>query len=243
VGALRRFEKRLEGMVEGAFAKVFKGVVHPVEILNAIQREADAQKSPLPGGRILVPNRYVIELSPSDHSRLAPYAAALAGELAQAHAEHIGEQGWAVYGDVVVEVARGDSLDTGAFHVVAQVHTGGDAGDGHGSGVRLLTDDGRNYPLGVGSTVIGRGDQAGVRLADVGASRQHARLDYDGRQVVLTDLGSANGSMVNGRRVSAVALNPGDEILIGTTRLTFATDGVAEPTRLQRPAQGQTSSE
>jgi hypothetical protein len=223
VGALQRFEKRLEGMVEGAFAKVFKGVVHPVEILNAMQREAEAQRSPLPGGRILVPNRYLIELSADDHSRLAPYAAALARELAQSHAEYIGEQGWAVYGNVVVEVARGDSLDTGSFRVVAQVHTGGDASAGNGSGVRLLTDDGRNYPVGLGSTIIGRGDQASFRLADVGASRQHARLDYDGRQVVVTDLGSANGTMVNGRRVSAMVLSPGDQIVIGTTRLTFRT--------------------
>ena len=239
MGALQRFEKRLEGMVEGAFAKVFKGAVHPVEILNAMQREADAQKKPLPGGRFVVPNRYVIQLAPGDHTRLAPYAAALGRELAQAHAEYIGEQGWAVYGDVVVEVVRGESLDTGAFHVLAQVHTGGDIGQGHGSGVRLLTDDGRNYPLALGATIIGRGEQAGVRLADVGASRQHARLDYDGRQVVLTDLGSANGSMVNGRRISALALNPGDQILIGTTRLTFATDGVVDPTRLHGPGEGQ----
>ena len=89
---LQRFEKRLEGLVEGAFAKVFKGVVHPVEILNAMQREAEAHKAILAGGRTLVPNRYVIDLSPYDHSRLAPYAAALAQELAQSQAEFIGEQ-------------------------------------------------------------------------------------------------------------------------------------------------------
>src|SRR6185312_16391992 len=135
---------------------------------------------------------------------------ALAQELAQSHAEYIVEQGWMVYGDVTVEVARGDALATGSFRVTADVHTGGDAGSRAGSGVRLLTDDGRNYSLGVGPTVIGRGEQASVRLADAGASRQHARLDYDGRQVVLTDLGSANGSMVNGRRVTTVPLNPGD---------------------------------
>ena len=73
MGALQRFEKRLEGMVEGTFAKVFKGVVHPVEILNAMHREAESQESSLSGGRVLVPNRYVIELSGSDHSRLAPF--------------------------------------------------------------------------------------------------------------------------------------------------------------------------
>lgn len=258
MSVLQRFEKRLEGLVEGAFAKVFKGVVHPVEILNAMQREAEAHKAILAGGRTLVPNRYVIDLSPYDHSRLAPYAAALAQELAQSQAEFIGEQGWTVYGDVIVEIERGDGLDTGMFRVTAEVYTGGDvaptpgpqydqapppaypAYDPHGGygpagpggmpaapgrGVRLIANDGRTYPLSIGSTVIGRGDQANLRLPDVGISRRHARLDYDGAQVVLTDLGSTNGSMVNGQRISAVALNPGDMIQIGTTTLTFRVDG------------------
>jgi hypothetical protein len=57
----------------------------------------------------------VIDLSPYDHSRLAPYAAALAQELAQSQAEFIGEQGWTVYGDVIVEIERGEGLDTGMF--------------------------------------------------------------------------------------------------------------------------------
>ena len=122
VSVLQRFEKRLEGLVEGAFAKVFKGVVHPVEILNAMQREAEAHKAILAGGRTLVPNRYVIDLSPYDHSRLAPYAAALAQELAQSQAEFIGEQGWTVYGDVIVEIERGDGLDTGMFRVRERLH-------------------------------------------------------------------------------------------------------------------------
>ncbi|MEV6811467.1 DUF3662 and FHA domain-containing protein [Micromonospora sp. NPDC051296] len=253
VSVLQRFEKRLEGLVEGAFAKVFKGVVHPVEILNAMQREAEAHKAILAGGRTLVPNRYVIDLSPYDHSRLAPYAAALAQELAQSQAEFIGEQAWTVYGDVIVEIERGEGLDTGMFRVTAEVYTGGevapvsapgyDAGQpgypsydqgggygppaGHGGGrnIRLVSGDGRTYPLQMGSTVIGRGDQANLRLPDVGISRRHARLDFDGGQVVLTDLGSTNGTMVNGQRVSAVALNPGDMIQLGTTTLTFRVDG------------------
>lgn len=253
VSVLQRFEKRLEGLVEGAFAKVFKGVVHPVEILNAMQREAEAHKAILAGGRTLVPNRYVIDLSPYDHSRLAPYAAALAQELAQSQAEFIGEQAWTVYGDVIVEIERGEGLDTGMFRVTAEVYTGGDVapvqqpgydapggygpqqpydhggyppqpGAGRGA-VRLVSGDGRTYPLQMGSTVIGRGDQANLRLPDVGISRRHARLDYDGAQVVLTDLGSTNGTMVNGQRVSAVALNPGDMIQLGTTTLTFRVDG------------------
>jgi hypothetical protein len=246
VSVLQRFEKRLEGLVEGAFAKVFKGVVHPVEILNAMQREAEAHKAILAGGRTLVPNRYVIDLSPYDHSRLAPYAAALAQELAQSQAEFIGEQAWTVYGDVIVEIERGEGLDTGMFRVTAEVFSGDAApeqapapyppspydqpgpppgGPVGGRNVRLVASDGRSFPLAIGSTVIGRGDQATLRLPDVGISRRHARIDFDGSQVVLTDLGSTNGSMVNGQRVSAVALNPGDMIQIGTTTLTFRVDG------------------
>ena len=89
----------------------------------------------------------------------------------------------------------------------------------------LACPSGKAEALSIGSTVIGRGDQANLRLPDVGISRRHARLDYDGAQVVLTDLGSTNGTMVNGQRVSAVALNPGDMIQLGTTTLTFRVDG------------------
>lgn len=281
MGVLQRFEKRLENLVEGAFAKVFKGVVHPVEIASAMQREADAHKSILGGGRTLVPNRYIIDLSPSDHDRLAQYAAPLAQELAQAQAEYIGEQGWTVYGDVIVEIERGDGLDTGMFRIAAEVYTGGvepahnpnpyqnpppqgynmpPQGGGlppvsgppgygpvsgppmHSSGApygspgpqgggygarqaRLITSDGRQFTIVIGSTVIGRGEGAQVRLADVGISRQHARVDFDGSRVVLTDLSSTNGTTVNGNRINAAALQHGDVVQLGTTSLTFRLDG------------------
>jgi hypothetical protein len=276
VGVLQRFEKRLENLVEGAFAKVFKGVVHPVEIASAMQREADAHKSILGGGRTLVPNRYIIDLSPPDHDRLAQYAAPLAQELAQAQAEYIGEQGWTVYGDVIVEIERGEGLDTGMFRIAAEVYTGGvesqppppppppgyqqqHQGYGPPPGppmggpppmsppgspaqissqptppvtplhtarqARLISSDGRQFAVAIGSTVIGRGEGAQVRLADVGISRQHARLDYDGSRMVLTDLGSTNGTTVNGNRITAAALQHGDVIQLGTTTLTFRLDG------------------
>jgi pSer/pThr/pTyr-binding forkhead associated (FHA) protein len=279
VGVLQRFEKRLENLVEGAFAKVFKGVVHPVEIASAMQREADAHKSILGGGRTLVPNRYIIDLSPPDHDRLAQYAAPLAQELAQAQAEYIGEQGWTVYGDVIVEIERGEGLDTGMFRIAAEVYTGGvesqppppppppgyqqqHQGYGPPPGMppgppmggppmsppgspaqvssqptppvtplhtarqaRLISSDGRQFAVAIGSTVIGRGEGAQVRLADVGISRQHARLDYDGSRMVLTDLGSTNGTTVNGNRITAAALQHGDVIQLGTTTLTFRLDG------------------
>jgi Protein of unknown function (DUF3662)/Inner membrane component of T3SS, cytoplasmic domain len=233
MGLLQRFEKRLEGLVEGTFNKAFKGAVHPVEILNSMQREVDSQRRQVAGGMTLVPNRYIVELSPGDHERVAAYAAVLGREMAQSLGEYIAERDWIVFGDIVVDVFRGERLTPGTYRIIAEVHTGRDAAAGYGSGVRLVTSDGHNYPLGVGSIVIGRGEQAEIRLADVGASRRHAQLDWDGQRAVFTDLGSANGSQVNGHKVAAVTLNPGDVITIGGTRLMFRTDGIDEATRVQ----------
>ena len=56
MGVLQAFEKRLGGLVEGAFAKLFKGEVQPVEIAGALAREADNRRSVVGQGRVLVPN-------------------------------------------------------------------------------------------------------------------------------------------------------------------------------------------
>ncbi|QSB05662.1 FhaA domain-containing protein [Natronoglycomyces albus] len=233
MSVLQRLEKQLEGLFEGTFAKMFKGVVHPVEVASAMQREAETHKAVLAGGRVLVPNRYVIDLSAPDHDRLAPYAAALAQELAQSQAEFIGENSWTVYGDVIVEIERGEGLDTGMFRVTAEVAAqnepdAGPGGNGYGpaqhqapSGPVLAATDGRQFSISMGSTVIGRGEQAQVRLPDVGISRRHARVDFDGRQVSVTDLGSTNGTLVNGQRITTVSMQPGDVLQLGTTSLTL----------------------
>ena len=94
MGVLQRFERRLEGFVEGAFARVFGGVVQPVEIAAALQREAADKKAIVGAGRVLVPNDYVVELGPSDAERLTEYDAALRRELASMVDEHATEQGW-----------------------------------------------------------------------------------------------------------------------------------------------------
>lgn len=245
---LERFEKRLEEVAGGSFGKAFRGVVHPVEILNAMQAEADALKAILAGGRVLVPNRYVIQLSPYDHSRLATHTAVVAQELAQAQADYIAEQGWTVYNDVIVEIERRPGLEIGLFQVTAEVCVDVDPGpdvapdagpspqfcpnqrsytDGPAAAprnARLVSSAGRVYPLPAGSTVIGRGSEANLRLFDAGVSRRHARLDFDRGQARLTDLNSRNGTAVNGQRISTATLSPGDAIQLGATILRFSVD-------------------
>src|SRR5438067_11267471 len=92
VGVLQRFERRLGGLVEGAFAKVFKGDVQPVEIASALQRESDDRKTVVGQGKVLVPNDFVVELGRHDHERLSPWGDQLSTGLAALVDEHAVEQ-------------------------------------------------------------------------------------------------------------------------------------------------------
>ncbi|WP_249523859.1 DUF3662 domain-containing protein [Modestobacter marinus] len=124
MGALQRFERRLEGMVVLAFARVFKGKVHPAEIAHALQREADEQRSVLSGDRVLAPNVYVVTLGPTDHENLVEWSEQLAAELADMVAEHIEREGYQTFGDIEVRLELDEELRTGVFEVASHV-TGG----------------------------------------------------------------------------------------------------------------------
>ena len=124
MGVLQRFERRLGDLVEGAFAKVFKGQVQPVEIASALQREADDRKTVVGEGKVLVPNDFVVELGSGDYTRLAPYEKPLAKELAAMVSEHAQEQDYSFVGPVTVVLENVPGLDTGIFRVRSGVSAG-----------------------------------------------------------------------------------------------------------------------
>ena len=106
MGVLQRFERRLEGMVGLAFARIFKGKVHPAEIAKALQREADEQRSVLGEGRVLAPNVYIVSLGRTDFEHLGQWSDQLADELADMVAEHIDDEGYQVFDKVIVRLER-----------------------------------------------------------------------------------------------------------------------------------------
>src|SRR6195952_227496 len=117
----QRFERRLEGMVGAAFAGVFKGQVEPVEIGNALQREAMDKKAVMGSGQVLVPNRYRVTLGASDYERLAPWEGQLTRSLAELVQEDLDDNGLATIGDIEVYLARDESLHTGVFGVASRM--------------------------------------------------------------------------------------------------------------------------
>jgi pSer/pThr/pTyr-binding forkhead associated (FHA) protein len=89
----------------------------------------------------------------------------------------------------------------------------------------LTLDDGSNrqYQLTKGSTVVGRGQDAQFRLPDTGVSRRHLEIAWDGWTATLTDLGSTNGTTVNGTPVQTWQLADGDVLQVGHSSLVFHT--------------------
>lgn len=266
MGVLQRFERRLEGMVGLAFARVFKGKVHPAEIAHALQREATEQRSVLGGGRVLAPNVFVVTLGKVDFENLADWSEQLAAELADMVAEHVEAEGYQTFGDIEVRLERDDELHTGVFEVASHVGDGTHPprastsvpappgvpplpplpGTGHGhatdtgqgapvvgrpgrhpgvSHVLVVDGPGTRHVLEAGSNVLGRGTEADIRLPDTGVSRKHVDVQLEGGAVFVEDLGSTNGTLVNGRRVGRQELADGDVIRIGHSVLVYRQDG------------------
>jgi Protein of unknown function (DUF3662)/FHA domain len=404
VGRVGRFERRLQGMVGDASARVFGGSVVPQEIKGALKREAEDQVQELAGGRQLAPNRFTVQLSPHDLDRMAgDDLERVVNDLSGAVAAHLTDQGLDTFGEVVVFLERSEALHTGQFRTRSTVdpdafrrdavrarnageapmsqqpghpeengHYGYDRGNPAGYGQQtyapqggydqgrrggyqgepegygqqgygqqpgysgqqgydqqgygqqgygppqqggyggqqgggyqggqpgydqqgygqqgyggqqayaqpgyaqpgydqgygqqgygqqggyqqpydqgydggydqqgygqqqggwggyqqqvsasISMDDGsgRSYQLGEGTHVIGRGQDSAFRLPDTGVSRRHFEISWDGHQATLTDLGSTNGTTVNGNPVHQPwQLNDGDVIRVGHSSLIF----------------------
>ena len=403
MGRVGRFERRLQGMVGDASARVFGGSVVPQEIVGALKREAEDQVQELAGGRQLAPNRFTVQLSPHDLDRIAgDDVAKVVDDLSGAVAAHLTDQGLDTFGEVVVFLERSEALHTGQFRTRSTVdpdasrrdavrarnageapmsqqpghpeenghygydrgnagygqqtyapqggydqsRRGYDQGDPEGYGQQpgygqpgygaqqpgyngqqpgydqqqpgydqgygqpgygqqpgydqgygqqpqgygqqqpgyggqqayaqpgyaqpgydqgygqqggyqqpydqgydggydqqgygqqqgwggypqqlnasISMDDGsgRNYQLTEGTHVIGRGQDSAFRLPDTGVSRRHFEISWDGQQATLTDMGSTNGTTVNGNPVQSWQLNDGDVIRVGHSSLVFRT--------------------
>jgi hypothetical protein len=234
MGILQRFENRLEQAVSGVFAKAFRSAVQPVELAAALQREVDNSAQILSRNRRLVPNTFVIELSPVDHDRLQPYSQTLVGELVDMLRDHAEEQHYVFAGPVSIDFGREEDLVTGRFrvrsHATAQVS--GTAEPSRRSSRRssvVLEVNGSTHALTPPGLVVGRGSEADLRINDPGVSRRHAEFRVTGGRggaptVSVADLGSTNGTLVDGRRVTEEELHDGSTVKVGNTELTVVFD-------------------
>lgn len=215
---LKGFERRLESMVEGVFARVFRSGLRPIEIGRKLVREMDSNRSVDVRGRTIVPNSFTVNVSEEDFDRFAEIGDTLVRELCDAAREHAREEGYSFLGPVTVELVVDDRVRTGEFRVKSRMREG-PGGVGAGS---LLLPNNERYILGDRVVTIGRLPDCDITITDSNVSRHHAEIRPRGDGFVLVDLGSTNGSRVNGVRVTERELLDGDEIALGNTRLIFS---------------------
>jgi hypothetical protein len=235
VGVLQRFERRIEEMVNRPFARAFKAEVQPVEIASALQRECNDRAAIVAKGRTMVPNAFTVELGAHDHDRLSTYADALGEELSAMVTEHAQEQRYSFLGPVSVAFELDEGLETGRFRVRSAAVAGALPGAAtratpsvpdrpsarpQAGGPWLDLGDARHDLRGP-VTRIGRGTDSDVRLDDPGVSRHHAEIRRQGGDVVIVDLGSTNGVLVDDARVDQARLVEGARVVLGNTTLVF----------------------
>ena len=215
---LQKFEGRLERMVDGTLSKAFRGELHPVEIGRRLTREMDLKRR-LGVHGLIAPNAFVVHLSASDFDRFESFLDALVRELEEAAREHARTEDYVFVGPVTVSVVEDPRQRRGRFAVVSDVHEG-PAGL---TAASVVLADGMRVVLGPEPITIGRLPESTIVINDPNASRRHAEIRRSGNDVVVVDLGSTNGTRVNGATIRERVLSDGDQIVIGTTVLRFET--------------------
>lgn len=235
MGLLHNLESRLDKIVNGSFSKAFKSAVEPVELAAGLQQELDL-RADFATGQSVVPNIFTFDLGPEDYERLTPYFTNLSSELATVAQKYASDQRYTFTGNVSISFDLDVALETGVFRIrstsgaasvqpiaapnpdltqqvpiAAMVNT---------DTPRLIGVDGTEYKLTQSITTLGRGESADIQIADSGASRNHCQIVL-GAPCLVRDLGSTNGTTVDGAKISEAELHDGSIIKIGGVTLTF----------------------
>ncbi|WP_345801015.1 DUF3662 and FHA domain-containing protein [Microbacterium sp. AZCO] len=229
MGLLDSFEKGLERAVNSAFAKTFRSGIQPVEIASALRSELDKKAAVVSRDRILAPNTFTVRLAPSDDDKMRTIGPALGDELDALVHKHAKAQGYSFAGPVTITIARDDQLATGTLRVDSSTAQGTVSWRG------VVDIEGRRHPLVKSRTVIGRGSDADITISDAGTSRKHVEILWDGERAMVRDLGSTNGTLLNGRKVGEAALTPDSTVTIGRTDIVFRVVAQAAPPTPPKP--------
>ena len=212
---LQQFEERLERLVEGTLAKPFRTNLQPVEIGRRLTREMDLHRNVGVRG-LIAPNYFEVFLATADYERFESFGDVLNRELVEAVREHAGRERYQFLGPIEIVIHEDPELSASTFAIESRI----DEGSG-GPSDWLVLPDGRRVGIADEIVTIGRLPECAIALDDPNVSRRHAQVRRDGQHVLVVDLGSTNGTKVNGVTIREQRLAAGDTITIGTTTLRF----------------------
>jgi hypothetical protein len=251
LGIAQSFERRLEQFVEGFFARTFRSGLQPVELGRKIAREMDRGKTVTQNG-VVVANHFRVLLSPEDTERFGHFEQSLRQELAAGLTDECRKEGWRTLGPVQVDFVTDTNLKIGRYVIESRIIEGSAAptpstpaspappqvsaqhsaapipsGPSPSPAVspRLESSTGHTVVLGEEKILLGRLEDCALQFDDPNVSRHHAEVRPDGTGGWrVEDLGSTNGTYVNGIRIGGpTPLRNGDQLSVGRNTVVFRT--------------------
>jgi hypothetical protein len=252
MSVLRNLESKLADLVEGTFGRVFRSEVRPVELARKLAKEMDDHRT-VSLSRTYVPNEYVIYLSTQDRERYEGVEHEVLGELSGYLLEHARRERLALVSRPQIEFRTDERLALGEFGIQARTVRQAASGNAmqqadHGhtmvystsdrlneqlaesrvarAGRGVVVVDGKRFVVGAEGATLGRSRECDVVVDDANVSRRHAEIRPGPHGWTIADLGSTNGTRVNGRNVGGGAhpLSPGDRLELGTALATFESE-------------------
>ena len=216
--AKNRIENRLESIIEGFFARIFKSDLRPVEIGKRIPRVINANRSVGVDGKLIAPNYFVIKLSTDDSKKFLDIQKTLKYDLGEAVKQYLTKENYKLIGTIHIEFETDKDRPIGTFEIVASIQEDKESPKGF-----LKDESGQVTYLSSQVTTLGRHPRCDIVLNEEAASRHHAEIHRKNDGIFFIDKNSTNGTYVNDQLISEHHLVDNDQIRIGNTILSFNT--------------------
>jgi hypothetical protein len=236
---ISRLESRVEQLVEGTFARLFAGRLHPREVALQLARAMEDNLVPMPSGPARAPQYYLVRLNPQDAHALLAAEPALAERLGEELIVLARDGGMVLTCRPEVTLLPDESLPAHSVAVEAGLESrvdqtssntpvgGRPAEPEPAPGAFLIVDGERHVTLNQAMYSIGRRRDNDIVVDDPRVSRLHAQVRQRYGRWVVFDLGSSRGTTVNGQPVTECVLQPGDVISLAGVSLIYGEDEVA----------------
>ena len=213
MGFLDKFEKGVENVTNRAMSR-FSDDIEPIEIASKLRETMDKRAASFARDRSVVPNIFRIHLTPPSIERITAWGQdEMVRQMEEVATSHAADQGYSFVGPVEVSFLVNNTPNAPAIEVESSTRRGAAAPAASATASPA-------HPI-VDITVIGRGSEADIIVDDSGVSRRHLEIRLTHGNAIASDLGSTNGTFVEGQRVDAVTLVDGNTLTIGRTQILF----------------------
>lgn len=240
-------ERSVERVIHGPIDSLFRQDIQPAEIERHLER-AMLDNSRRASGSSIMPNHYSVKLSEADFASIEPYLGSLVRRLESWLADRAEAHEGTLLDRIQIEIQRSGEarrrhpvIEARITDINAPVQSRRRPNapppddrtetfkvmrPSSSASLRILTGQqaGTTIRIDHGRSILGRSHDADIRIDSPEVSRRHLQIDRDAQTIRITDLGSTNGTRVNGEPVRAAIVRNGDEILAGTQALRLVID-------------------